>query len=107
MGMYDVVVFDLDVPGLSLKGRRFQTKSFERCLDLYTVTAAGRICLTGSDLGDDEPGTRNDQREAVDIDFHGDIRLVAEERDYQEYLARFTHGTLEWVRPIEPKVVDS
>ena len=32
--------------------------------------------------------------------FHGDIRLVADEGKYQEYVARFTHGTFEWIRPM-------
>jgi hypothetical protein len=105
--MFDTVVFDMDVPGYSFRGHEFQTKSLERCLDRYTVTAAGRLCLTGSDLMDEEPGTPNDKSEGVDIDFHGDIRLVTLESGYQEYVARFTHGTLEWVRPIEPRAVDS
>jgi hypothetical protein len=35
----------------------------------------------------------------IDLDFHGDIKLTADEEDLQEYVVRFTHGTLEWVRP--------
>ena len=40
MGMFDVVLFDIDVPGYSFKGRQFQTKSLERWLEQYTVTVA-------------------------------------------------------------------
>jgi hypothetical protein len=95
--MYDVVVFDMELPDFPPPGRRFQTKAFERCLDRYTVTKAGRLCLTGSELGD-EPVAGPDETEDVDIDFHGDIRLISE-GEGGEYVARFTHGTLEWVRP--------
>lgn len=35
---------------------------------------------------------------SVDIDFHGDIRLVADDGKYEAYIARFTHGTFEWIR---------
>src|SRR4051812_38371661 len=94
MGMFDVVVFDLELPGVALKGRRFQTKSFENCMDLYTVTEAGRLCLTGNELfGEEEPAAA-----PVDIDFHGDMRMIAEE-GHDSYIVRFTHGALEWVQP--------
>ena len=97
MGMFDVIVFDMEVPGFPLQGRRFQTKNLDCCMDIYTVTKAGRLCLTGNDLlGDDS--TVSDELEEVDIDFHGDIRLLGEE-NYDEYVVRFTHGTLEWIRP--------
>ena len=98
MGMFDVVVFDVELPdcGCPVQGRRFQTKSLDRCLDIYTVTRAGRLRLTGNDLlgSDDAPAS-----EEIDIDFHGDIRLLAE-KGHDEYVARFTHGALEWVRPM-------
>lgn len=36
----------------------------------------------------------------VDTEFHGDIRLTStSENQLLEYVARFTHGTLEWIRP--------
>ena len=50
MGMFDIVVFDMESPGLPLRGRRFQTKNLDCCLDVYTVTKAGRLCMTGSEL---------------------------------------------------------
>ncbi len=38
--------------------------------------------------------------EDVDMDFHGDIRLISTvEGRCIEYAARFTHGNLEWIRP--------
>jgi hypothetical protein len=94
MGMFDVVVFDAGLPECPVRGRRFQTKSLDCCMDIYTVTSDGRLCLTGSDLLEASEALRE-----VDIDFHGDIRLLAESGG-EEYVARFTHGALEWVRPM-------
>jgi hypothetical protein len=95
MGMFDVVVFDMELPGFPFRGCRFQTKNLECCMDIYTVTKTGRLCMTGSDFLEDDAT----EREAVDMDFHGDLRLIAED-SYEQYAVRFTHGTLEWIRPI-------
>jgi len=37
---------------------------------------------------------------STDTNFHGDIRLLSNEGELEEYVARFTHGTLEWIRPL-------
>jgi hypothetical protein len=55
VGMFDIVVFDGELPGMPSQCRRFQTKSLERCLDRYTVTRAGRLCLSGNEMADGEP----------------------------------------------------
>ena len=104
--MFDVVVFEIDVPGYSFKGRQFQTKSLECCLEQYAVTAEGRLCLTGMHLMDEDPGVELREGGPVDLDYHGDLRIVPVEGEYQQYIARFTHGTLEWVRPLAPKALD-
>jgi hypothetical protein len=97
MGMYDEVWFDEELRSFALRCRRFQTKSLERCLDRYMVTKEGRLCLVGNTLMQDSatPGSP----EKVDTDFHGDIRLVSDDENHDVYIARFTHGTLEWIRP--------
>jgi hypothetical protein len=102
MGMYDEIWFDAELPDVPSACRRFQTKSLDCCLDRYTVTKAGRLCLTGNVMLDDEPvvGAQG-ETEDVDLDFHGDIRLLSTEGDGGEYVARFTHGTLEWIRPMD------
>src|SRR5271165_5672257 len=38
-------------------------------------------------------------RGGIDVEFHGDMRLLSTQGEW-EYLARFTHGTLEWIRPL-------
>lgn len=101
MGMYDTVWFDKDLPDATLAGRDFQTKSLHQCLDRYTVTRDGRLCLSGNEgLEGDEINLRKE--EYVDTGFHGDLRLTSVTGGkYAQYVARFTHGTLEWVRPID------
>jgi hypothetical protein len=54
---------------------------------------AGNGFEDGVDLADAEIS------QGIDVEFHGDIRLVSSE-GHREYLARFTHGTLEWIRPL-------
>ena len=95
MGMFDVVIFEMEMPGLH--GRRFQTKDLDRCLDRFAITKTGRLCLTGSELMED---VEKPEIERVDVDYHGDIQLLAEE-GHGEYTARFTHGVLEWIRPVD------
>lgn len=89
MGMFDVVVFEMEL--LGFQGRSFQTKNLDCCMDRLAITKTGRLCLTGSEFMED---VEKPEEERVDIDYHGDIRLVPEKGD-GEYTARFTHGT--WV----------
>jgi hypothetical protein len=34
-----------------------------------------------------------------EVEFHGDMRLISN-KSYREYVARFTHGALEWIKPL-------
>lgn len=96
MGMYDDVRFEMDYPDPPFAGRLFQTKSLDCCLDHYTVTKVGRLCLRGNPVLPAE----QQQADNVDVEFHGDIRLRSVDGQGEQYIARFTHGTLEWVRPM-------
>jgi hypothetical protein len=99
MGLYDEVWIDEGLPGFPLECRRFQTQSLDNCMDRYVITKEGRLCMVGNVLFEDIPVAAGPEGESrVDIDFHGDIRLVAEHGKYEEYIARFTHGTFEWIR---------
>ena len=68
-------------------------------MDRYTVTKAGRLRLTRNVLFEDAPDAIAHEG-GVDTNFHGDIRLISESGAIEEYVARFTHGTLEWIRPL-------
>lgn len=107
MGMYDDVECSADLPGdLPIAGRYFQTKSLYRVLGKFTITRAGRLvfhCFQNqhspevlNQTAAPDPGVGD----TIDLDFHGDIRLVTAKGEIGEYVVRFTHGTLEWVRLI-------
>lgn len=98
--MYDEVWFDEQMPGLPSECRRFQTKTLDRCMDRYRVTKAGRLCWIANVLLEDISSPESQpEGDAVDIDFHGDLRLVSDDGKSGPYVARFTHGALEWIKP--------
>jgi hypothetical protein len=43
----------------------------------------------------------------IDLDFHGDIRLISAEGGIEEYVARFTRGALEWIRSVNSPAAGS
>jgi hypothetical protein len=70
-------------------------------MDRHVIAKEGRLCPAGNVLFEDTPvAVEQEGGGSVDIDFHGDIRLVANEGKYEEYVARFTHGTFEWICPM-------
>jgi len=96
MGMYDEIRWEATLPaGHPTDSRLFQTKSLDPCLEHYVVTREGRLFLVGNGLQDDADW---DKDQGMDVEFHGDMSLVSMDGNI-EYLARFTHGTLEWIRP--------
>ena len=100
MGLFDEIRWDAALPdGHPPDSRLFQTKSLDSCLDYYVVTAEGRLLLAGNGFEDDADLANAEISPGIDVEFHGDMRLVSAEAD-REYLARFTHGTLEWIRPL-------
>jgi hypothetical protein len=106
MGMFDDVYCEADLPpGHPESERSFQTKSLGNCLDRFTITKEGRLILHS--VRYESSGKRgfgmmkSIPTGDVDTEFHGDIELVARVGDrLVEYAARFTHGTLEWIRPL-------
>ena len=101
MGLIDEIWFEDPLPGVQSNCRRFQTKSLHRCLDRYIVTKEGRLCLTRNvRLEGTSSSGAEEKSKGIDVDFHGDIRLITDEAGIEEYVARFTHGALEWIRPL-------
>jgi hypothetical protein len=100
MGLYDEIRWDAALPeGHPPDSRLFQTKSLDPCMDHYVVTPEGRLLLVGSGFEDGADLADREISQGVDVEFHGDMRLLSAE-GYREYLARFTHGALEWIRPV-------
>jgi len=101
MGLYDEIRWDAALPkGHPPDSRLFQTKSLDDpCLDHYVVTPEGRLLLVGNGFEDGADLADTEISQGIDVEFHGDMRLLSAEGQ-REYLARFTHGALEWIRPL-------
>ena len=108
MGLFDDVYCEADLPaGHPELERSFQTKSLGSCLDQFRITKEGRLILhsvryeSSEEEGRGLPLMKPIPTGDVDTEFHGDILLVARIEDrLVEYVARFTHGALEWIRPL-------
>jgi hypothetical protein len=107
MGLYDTVVFEGGLPeGLTPSDNAFQTKSLFRMMDQFTVTKEGRLIHNTARYVQEVtqaggiPRMVPAEKRDVDMQFHGDIVLTSYQGDdYTDYILRFTHGTLEWIRP--------
>jgi hypothetical protein len=110
MGMFDHVTCELPMPdGREVIKDSFQTKSLWCCMDLFTITAAGRLIFHKRRYhcaGEkDERGKPLMPEYVADIDleYHGDIEIygLSSDKTGVRYAVRFTHGTVEWIRPFE------
>ena len=111
MGVFDYLTCEAAVPGLGRPaGVLFQTKSVFRASAELTITQSGR--LIEHRFQQEECGTR-ELRPGVtlpayrkipvgerDLAFHGDVWFCGEAGGKTlEYVARFSNGHLEWIRP--------
>jgi hypothetical protein len=113
MGSFDNVKCNVPLPdGRTPPGRWFQTKSLYRRMERFTITDQGRLIhhqcrLEEAGKREIRPGLvfpkyRSVAVADVDMDYHGDILLCGTvDAKYAEFVARFAHGTLEWIRPFE------
>ena len=112
MGIFDDLTMERAYPEYGVEaGDRFQTKSLYAGGGRFTITASGELiehCYRyEQDPSRALPGFTHLPLKAVyigdrAIGYHGDILLwpyKATKLD-DELVARFTHGTLEWVKPI-------
>jgi hypothetical protein len=98
--MFDHVTCELPMPdGRNLAKDSFQTKSLECLMDLYTITSAGRLILHKRRYS----ASRMPEPIAdIDMNYHGDIEIyTVDDGRLASYALRFTHGTLEWIRPFD------
>ncbi len=100
MGMFDTVYCEYPLPNPRHQDLEFQTKNLECALFTFTITRDGRLVRRGRrGWGRDSPDSD------VEWLLHGDIRFYTsvktEEPSWVEYVARFTHGRIEWIRPLE------
>jgi hypothetical protein len=104
--MFDEVTCELPMPdGRQVTSDCFQTKSLWSCMDLFTITAAGRLVFHKRRYSlRGEPNAGPPEHVAdIDMDYHGDIEIHGKATDgsYLSYAVRFTNGTVEWIRPFE------
>jgi hypothetical protein len=113
MGMFDTVYCQANIPDAELGPKpEFQTYSLGRGMGRYTITADGRLLshpVRSHPLDPPEAGRKASlppcewiELPPIDLEFHGDllVHLVADQPGCHEYVARFTHGSLEWIRPV-------
>jgi hypothetical protein len=109
MGMFDRVVFEGNLPGgMQPSDDGFETKSLFRLMETFTITREGRLIHHARRYVKDAryPHGFNEQAPFVTIDvdmeFHGDIVVTGfRGNNHANYVLRFTHGLLEWARPLE------
>jgi hypothetical protein len=112
MGMFDYVRCETALPDArAFESDEFQTKSLYRAMDRFTVTAGGRLVHhktreTVAEYKQDAGGNPSLRWEIVplgdvDIEFHGDLHFGDVDADGQsaDYVARFTNGQLDWIKP--------
>jgi hypothetical protein len=97
MGLFDTVTCDYLLPNPRHQDLEFQTKDFERLMEHYTITRDGRL-IRHARPSRAVPAPDRD----VEWPVHGDIRIYDRDPDASqgliEYVVRFTHGRVEWIR---------
>jgi hypothetical protein len=101
MGLFDTVYCEYPLPDARHQDLDFQTKNLECTLDTYTITRDGRLVRRARrGWGAGAVLDRN-----VEWPLHGDIKIYTsvktEDPPWVEYVVRFTHGRVEWIRPLE------
>lgn len=119
MGMFDNVTVDYPLPDVEFQSSDFQTKDLECMMRHYKIDADGQLWeLRGHWKNDPDLETRmkmsweelqpyyapenwiEDPPILLD-DMHGDIRVIGgSQTGHKEYIIRFTHGRVEWIRSL-------
>lgn len=105
MSLFDSIRCDYPLPDPRVQDAEFQTKDLGESRGRYTITKAGRLVRHqhSVDLITEKANTGRpaDPRTGKDVGYHGDIRIQAmlTGSGAVQYVVRFTHGTVEWIRP--------
>lgn len=97
MGLFDTIHCEYPLPVPQHQELEFQTKDLECLLDEYTITRDGRL------LRHARRGGRGPERD-VEWPIHADVCIYdsdpSGDEGLLEYVVRFTHGRVEWIRPL-------
>jgi hypothetical protein len=100
MGLFDTVHCNLPLPDPNHQDLEYQTKDLERLLDIYTITAEGRMIRHA------RTRAKSPSRD-IEWPVHGDVRIYAgdpeKERGLIEYEVRFTYGWADAIRRLDEK----
>ncbi len=96
MGLFDTIFCEYPLPDARHQALDFQTKDLECTLGKYTITRDGRLLRHARRSG------RGPERD-IEWPLHGDVSIythvAAEDPSWIEYVVRFTHSRVEWIRP--------
>jgi hypothetical protein len=98
MGLFDTVRCEYPLPVASHQDLEYQTKSLDSLMERYTITRDGRL-IRHSRGGIFARGPCRD----IEWPVHGDVEIYTSDsdRNWIEYIVRFTHGLVEWILPVE------
>lgn len=119
MGMYDTLRCDYPLPDERYQGETFQTKSMERTLAHYVITANGRLMFyeptfedaSGWQFTNENLDKLPDKGE--EVLFHGDIEFVTllvvgdDSPRLARFVARFNNGQIAWIKKIDEQATPS
>jgi hypothetical protein len=93
MGLFDTVHCDYPLPDPQHQSLDFQTKDLECFLAHFTITHDGRLVCNA------RRGGRGPEHN-IEWPLHGDLRIyTSRDGAWIEYVVRFTHDRVEWIRP--------
>jgi hypothetical protein len=105
MGMFDYVTCEFPMPdGREVKKASFQTKALWCAMYSITITGSGRLAYNEREYTQTADGrTKVIDVGQSDVDYHGDLEIYGEAVDGESvsYAVRFTHGNVEWIRPLD------
>lgn len=113
MSLFDTIHCDYPFPDPEFQHEEFQTKDLDCTLDRYRITAGGRLwrLFRRIDLFAKDTPPPEAAEPAEDMNYHGELCFyTSTDKGWLEYDARFTHGTLDWIRragEAEPVSADS
>ena len=98
MGLFDTIRCEYPLSVAGHQNLEFQTKGLDCGMERYTITPDGRL-IRHSRGGMFAKGPCRD----IEWPVHGDVEFYTSDsdRNWIEYIARFTHGRVEWIRPLE------
>ena len=98
MGLFDTIHCEYPLPDARHQDLEFQTKDLERLLANYTITRDGRLVRHARNRQARAGPRHRMAASRGHLRFYTSFK-ISRESVWVEYVARFTHGRVEWIRP--------